>query len=226
MQIIAVTSQKGGVGKTTLSMNLAIAAALDGVPTKVFDVDRQASAARYYDRRLENGHSDQPETLSLQIARLPQELRKAKDAGYQLAIIDTPPNVDVDAGHIAKAGDMILIPVKPSSIDLEAVVNSIELVNFAGRPGTVILNTTKPFGTMTNDARGIVTENFKFPVAPVEIGDRTAFVHAATLGQGVMEYEPSGKAAKEISALWKWVKKELKTIKAAENGQTKEAPNG
>lgn len=226
MQILAITSQKGGVGKTTLTMNIAIAAAMDGVPTKIFDVDRQASAARYYDRRIENGFDTQPEVVSLQVARLPNELKKAMDEGYELAIIDTPPNVEADAVHIAKAGDMILIPVRPSSIDLEAIVNSIDIVNFANRPGTVVLNTTQHFGTMTEDARELVDSTFKFPVAPVDVGQRTAFVHAATMGQGVMEYEPSGKAASEVKELWAWIKKELKKIKKEEAKQAKETANG
>lgn len=226
MQILSITSQKGGVGKTTLAMNLAIAAAHDKTPTVVFDLDPQASATGYHDRRIANGHDDQPKVFSIQPVRLPQELKAAMDDGYKLAIIDTPPNVSGNAVHISQAGDLILIPAQPSAMDLDAVRVSIEIARAADRPAAVILNECKAFGSLTTEARELIEGAFEFPVLEQTIGDRVAFIHAATSGQGVIESEPSSKAADEIKAVWKWVKSALKEVKQTESTPMKEAANG
>ncbi|MEL6322947.1 MAG: ParA family protein [Pseudomonadota bacterium] len=237
MQILAITSQKGGVGKTTLTMNLACAAAGTGTPTIVFDVDPQASAADYYDVRLEQGHPDQPKVISLQPKRLPMELKAAIEDGYELAIIDTPPNIDMSAVHIAQAGDLVLIPVQPSAIDLRAIEASTRIATQADRPGFVVLNKVDPPRTdkdtgelkhtgLTTEAREVVEGNFNFPVAPMCIAQRKSFVFAAVTGQGVVETEPDSKAADEILGLWSWVKNALAEINAAGRGQEKEAANG
>ena len=226
MEIIAVTSQKGGVGKTTLVMNLAIAAGLDGLPTIVFDTDPQASAAAWHDRRKASGHPDQPMVISVQPSRLAPALKDAIADGYKLAIIDTPPNVTGDAVHISKAGDLVLVPVHPSALDLEAIQATLNITTMSGRPAVAVLNECKPFGNLTEDARALITDTYQFPVAPQTIGDRTAFVHSASTGQGVVETEPSSKAAQEIGALWKWVKTALRDSRRAEAAKERKAANG
>ncbi|MEO1308717.1 MAG: ParA family protein [Pseudomonadota bacterium] len=237
MQILSVTSQKGGVGKTTLAMNLAVAAASTGMPTIVFDVDPQTSAADYYDVRLEHGHPNQPKVVSLQPKRLPQELKAAIDDGYELAIIDTPPAIDISAVHIAQAGDLVLIPVQPSAVDLRAIRASTEIALAAKRPGFVVLNKVDPprmdksTGVLkeianTVEARALIEVTFNFPVAPVALAMRKAFVFAGATGQGVVEFDPDSKAADEVLSLWQWVKAALAEIKANDGADMKEAANG
>ena len=223
MKIIAITSQKGGVGKTTIAMNLAVAASLDGMPTVILDLDPQASAAAYHDRRVENGYSEQPKAISLQASRLAQALTSAEADGYKLAVIDTPPSVQAQAIHVAKVADMILIPVKPSALDLDAIKASIGIAEMANRPAAAILNQCKPHGALTAEARMAIEQEDKFPVVGQELGDRIAFVYAATSGLGVIESEPSSKAADEVKALWKWVKGSLKKIEREEAAEGKVA---
>lgn len=232
MQILSVTSQKGGVGKTTITMNLAIAAASTGVPTVVFDLDPQASAMSWYDRRLANENPDQPKVVSIQPARLPHELKNAISDGYQLAIIDTPPNVSGNAIHIAAAGDVVLIPVQPSIVDLDAVQVSIEIAKGTGRPAAIVLNTCPPRrfsggankeAAVTEEARRTIEEDLDFPVVPQTICNRADYKNSAVAGLGVIEWDPEGKAADELMSLWDWVKDALDQVKASE---TKEAVNG
>lgn len=227
MQILSITSQKGGVGKTTLAMNLAVAAAADGLPCIVFDLDPQASATGYYDRRVANEFPDQPKVLSIQPVRLPQELQAALSDGYKLAIIDTPPNVSGNAVHISQAGDLILIPVRPSALDLDAVRVSIEIARASERPSAAILTQCKARSPQTDEARAVIETDLAFPVLSQIIGDRVAYTYAATTGEGVIESEPDSKAAEEITAVWKWAKSALKKIKSEEtNTDMKEAANG
>lgn len=222
MQILSITSQKGGVGKTTLTMNLAIAAASSGVPTVVFDLDPQASAMSWYDRRLANGNPNQPKVVSIQAARLPHELKNAIADGYALAIIDTPPNVSGNAVHIAAAGDVVLIPVQPSIVDLDAVRVSIEIAKGTKRPAAVVLNTCPPRrfsgganveAAVTEEARAMIEGDLEFPVVPQTICNRADYKHSAIEGLGVIEYDPEGKAADELTGLWAWVKNALNTEK-------------
>lgn len=237
MQILSITSQKGGVGKTTLAMNLAVAAAASGTPTIVFDLDPQTSAMKYYDRRIANGGDEQPIVASIQMARLPHELKAAIDDGYELAIVDTPPNVSGNAVHIAQAGDLILIPVEPSAIDLDAIQVSIEIARLSGRPGYAVLNLTDPpykdkdSGEFkptqeTLMAQTIIEEQFEFPVAPQFIARRKPIKSAAITGQGVLEIDPKGNGTAEIQALWKWVKASLKAVQKEDAAAERKAANG
>ena len=118
--------------------------------------------------------------------------------------------------HIAQAGDLILVPVRPSAVDLEAIQATLNITNMSGRPAVAVLNACKHHGNLTEEARKLIVDSYKFPVAPQAIGDRTAFVHSATSGQGVLEIEPASKAAEEITALWKWVKASLRTAERNE----------
>ena len=237
MQILAITSQKGGVGKTTLTMNLAIAAAANGVPTIVFDLDPQASAMSWYDRRVANGHPDQPKVVSIQAVRLPHELKNAISDGYELAIIDTPPNVSGEAVHIAQAGDLILIPVQPSILDLDAVRTSISISKQSDRPAVAVMNgcqhRRKVIGqgiveaSTTQESRRLIEEDLEFPVLSQTICDRVDYKYSAIDGLGVIEYEPDGKASEEIISLWKLIHAALKDIRKQEQQHDrKEAVNG
>ncbi|WP_300382036.1 ParA family protein [Henriciella sp.] len=210
MHILSVNSQKGGVGKTTLALNLAVAAVYDGLPTAVLDMDPQTTAANWSDRR----EAEAPTVISAQPGRLTALLEKAEADGFGLVIIDTPPNVGAEAIDFARKADFVIVPVRAAAFDLEAMQATIRVLSIAETPGAAILNGCKPFGTLVQEARELIESDFSFSVAPHTIGDRTAFVHASTSGEGVTETEPSSKAANEINDLWAWVKKQLQNNQA------------
>lgn len=226
MKILAVHSQKGGVGKTTLAMNLAVAASASGTPTVVIDVDPQASAAAYHDRRLANGGSEQPKVTATPLARVPQAIAAAEAEGYELLILDTPPNIVGDTLTIAQAAHVVMIPAKPSMLDLSAIQKSTSIVTMAGQRGFVVLNECKAFGELPDQARGLIEGDLSFPVAKQTIGSRVAFVHAANEGKGVIETEPGSKAANEIKSLWAYVKKALKTAPVPKEVGERQVANG
>ena len=124
MQTIALVAQKGGTGKTTLAISLAVEAARHGLSVLVVDLDPQASACRWSDRRGE----ESPSVIDAQPSRLPQALAKAAQAGIELAIVDTPARVEQAAAEAAKAADLVLVPCKPSIWDLETLQVTMELV--------------------------------------------------------------------------------------------------
>src|SRR5271168_5302420 len=115
MKTIAIISQKGGAGKTTLSVHLATAAAAAGHRTAIIDLDPQGTAASWGDRR----EAAEPEVISGQAVRLPAMVATAKENGADLLVLDTAPNADQAASYAAKIADLVLIPCRAAAFDLE-----------------------------------------------------------------------------------------------------------
>jgi chromosome partitioning protein len=199
MKVISVVSQKGGAGKTTLAVHLAVAAELARRSAAVIDLDPQASASTWKDLRK----ADTPPVVSAQPARLSQVLDAAKEHGAQLVIIDTAPHSETVSLAAARAADLILIPCRPAIFDLRAITASVDLVRLSGKPGVIVLNAVPPRGSLADDAAEAVG-NYGLPVAPTRLSQRAAFLHCLTVGQTAQEYEPEGKAAEEVQQLYKW----------------------
>lgn len=201
MKKLALIAQKGGVGKTTVAVNLAVAFDVSGIRTALFDLDPQESAVVWADRRK----AETPHVEFLTERRLPEALAAAEAQGFELAIIDTPPAAGTHAYTAAQAADLVLIPCRPSLIDLDAIRRTAQLVKSAGITAFVLFNAA-PAGatTLLEDARGIVAST-GLTCAPFVLRERSAFRAAWPLGKGVIETEPRGKAAAEVSDLQDWV---------------------
>ena len=200
MLTVALVSQKGGAGKTTLATNLSVASGLAGSPAVVIDLDPQASAAAWADSR----QSDAPVVVSAQASRLTEILGTARKHGAGLVFIDTAPHAESAALAAARAADLVLVPCRPSILDLRAVAASRDIALLAGTPATGILCATPARGPLAGEARGAL-EAGGLAVSPCSIGQRAAFVHAMTRSLGVQEHEPGGKAAAEIASLHGWI---------------------
>lgn len=205
MKTIAIISQKGGAGKTTLALHLAVAAELDGNRAAVIDLDPQASAASWGDSRSE----DNPAVVSAQAARLTNVLEAAQEAGAKLAVIDTAPHSESAALSAARAADLVLIPCRPAILDLRAISNTVDLVKLAGANACIVLNAVPPRGTLADEAAEAVS-GYGVNLLPIRVGQRAAFIHALTAGQTAQEYEPQGKAAAESQNLYLSIRKYVK----------------
>ena len=207
MQTLALIAQKGGTGKTTLALSLAVAAEAAGKTTLIIDLDPQASACKWGDRR----DAETPAVIDAQPSRLASALDKAAQAGVDLVIVDTPARIEQAAAEAAKAADLVIIPCKPSIYDLETLHTTIELVKSrAKRPPVVVLNAVPANGTRHEQAMQAIRA-MGIAVCPALIGQRVAFEYAAQLGQSASEYEPDGKAAAEIRHLYKSICRILDT---------------
>jgi chromosome partitioning protein len=205
MKIVAVEAGKGGSGKTTTTLNLAVAAGMAGKTVVVIDLDPQASAAEWKDTRP----AETPVVVSVPSTRLPQALQAARDGGADLVLIDTAPHSEGAALAAAKAADLILIPTRPGILDLRAIGTTADVTKIAGRPVFVVLNAMPPGATrLVEDARAAVAVH-GLDVAPVVIEQRAALSHSLTAGQTAQEYEPTGKAAEEIGRLYDWLATQL-----------------
>ena len=199
MKTIAIISQKGGAGKTTLAIHLAVAAEQARKSAAVIDLDPQASATGWGDHR----GSDAPAVVSSQAARLAQVLDAARESGAAVALIDTAPHSESAALAAARAADLILIPCRPAILDLRAIHSTIDFAKLAGKPAAVVLNSVPPRGSLGDDAVEALRV-YGVEVCPVRIGSRAVFIHALTEGLTALEHEPQGKGANEIRQLYKW----------------------
>ena len=218
MKKIALIAQKGGVGKTTIAVNLAVAA---GSKTALFDLDQQESAVIWADRRK----TDAPHVEFLTERRLPDGIRAAEQGRFDLVFIDTPPAAGPQAFTAAQAADLVLIPCRPSLVDLDAIRRTAQLIKSAGVSAFVVFNAAPHSATtLLEDARAIVIAAGLTP-CPVVLRERSAYRASWPLGKTVVETEPKGKAALEITELKDWLCAQLQVCTPSKK-QESEAANG
>jgi chromosome partitioning protein len=219
---IALIAQKGGVGKTTLAVNLAVAAETAGLLTVLFDLDHQESAVTWSERR----GAETPHVEFLTERRLPDGLIAAEKQGFALAIIDTPPAAGPQALTAAQAADLVLVPCRPSLVDLDAIRRTAQLVKSAGVPAFVVFNAAPPGATtLIEDARAIV-KAVDLNAAPIVVRERSAFRGGWPQGKAAVEIEPRGKAASEIVELMAWICEHLQMCTPASVTKIKRVANG
>ena len=204
MKTLAILSRKGGTGKTTLAVHLAVAAEAAGLTTAVIDLDPQASATKWADTR----DGDSPVVISAHAIGLPQILHTAESNGVSLCILDTAPKSGEDAEDAAKAADLALIPCRPARFDLEAIGSTIRIGNDAKVPMRVVFNAVPARSSMIYRAKRAI-EVYDVPVAPCQIGERVDFSHSVVDGLTAQEFKPRGKASLEVQALYRYITKEM-----------------
>jgi chromosome partitioning protein len=208
MPVIAILNQKGGVGKTTLALNLAACLAAEGAAVQYIDADPQATALDWRETRSVASlfpvvgipkntlHKDMP-TLA---------------APYDWTFIDGPPLVFDVAKSAIMASDFILLPIQPSAFDIWSAKKMIDLVVEAQ-----LYKPSLKYGLAVSrkSASTAISRNFRQSLAAAypdsrimetEIGQRVAFVESAAQGMTVIETEPKGQAAREIQNLLNEIK--------------------
>ena len=203
----SIVSQKGGSGKTTLALHLAIAAAKD-LKVLVIDLDPQQSAERWHAiRQRTTGSKDDPSIAAGPYQKLPDMLKTARKLGAELVLIDTPPKLDKAIAPSLAAATMVLVPLKSSILDLQALEDCADVVNLAkARSKTLVVLNAVPAGRNRDAA---VKESLRYAsplkleVVPERLSELPAFGQGLKTGRGVTETEKNGTAAKEIAALYK-----------------------
>ncbi|PNU03041.1 ParA family protein [Novosphingobium guangzhouense] len=225
MRVLALASQKGGSGKTTLSGHLAVEAQRAGAgPVVLIDIDPQGSLSDWWNER----EADTPAFARTTVARLAADLQLLREQGFRLAVIDTPPAITLAIQSVIAVAELIVIPTRPSPHDLRAVGATVDLCERSGKPLVFVVNGATPKARITAEAAVALSQHGT--VAPVTVHQRTDFAASMIDGRTVMEIDPSGRSAAEMAALWAYVADRLeknfrRTIFAAPAaGQSPHAP--
>ena len=209
LKTLALLARKGGAGKTTLAVHLAVAAVQAGRRVLLVDADPQRSAAGWWRARA----ADAPELVECEAGKVGEVVAAAKQDRVDLVVVDTRPSVEADTATLARLADVVLIPSRPSILDLRAIGGTVDVVRAVRARGFIVLNAC-PAGrgeaeaTLTAEARGAL-EAYKLPACPVSLGARAAFSHALVDGRAVTEFDPAGRAAAELGALYQFTEDKL-----------------
>jgi chromosome partitioning protein len=205
MKTVAIISQKGGSGKTTIALHLAVAAERHGIVVSVLDLDPQTSATGWKDDR----EGENPSVISIQASRLPKAIEVARGADAGLILIDSvanAPELDIAAAEVA---DLILIPCRPRKHDMKSISTTARIARLTGKPAFIVLNAVPPNSPrIVEDANAALTP-YGLPVAPALLHQRNPYGYALDANQTVQEYEPDGKGAQETEELFLWLRKVL-----------------
>lgn len=202
MKTLAVMSRKGGAGKTTVAVNLTLAARAMGVRAVLADADPMRSACEVL-RGREGSDALLFETSAAKLFALTQA---AQRAGAELLIIDTPAAPEVDVAEAVKVADLCLAVARPTYIDLAAAVLSVAVIQRLGRDGLIALNQCAPARNGVEPPQVVKAfEALRFaslPVAPIALRSRIVYQTAAAQARSVLEMENGAAAAREIRDLF------------------------
>lgn len=200
MRVLAMASQKGGSGKTTLSGHLAVQAQRAGHgPVVLIDIDPQGSLADWWNERTD----EYPAFAQTTVARLASDLDLLRQQGFKLAVIDTPPAITMAIQSVINVAELVVVPTRPSPHDLRAVGATVDLCDRAGKSLIFVVNAATPKARITSDAAVALSQHGT--VAPITIHQRTDFAASMIDGRTVMECDPKGKSAQEVEELWSYI---------------------
>jgi chromosome partitioning protein len=200
MRVIAIASQKGGSGKTTLAGHLAVAAERAGAgPVALIDADPQGSLAEWWNER----EAETPLMARSNAAQLATDLERMRALGLEHVIVDTPPAILDTVSQVARLADLVIVPVQPSPHDLKAASTTVELVERIGKKLLFVLNNTLPKARITREAAEVLMRCGT--LAPMHVHHRTGYASSMIDGRTIMEIPGSG--GPEIANLWDYVER-------------------
>lgn len=205
MKVLALVTQKGGSGKSTLAANLAVAAEAAGERVFLLELDRQGTLSNWIARRT----ADTPAFDGIASpSALEAGLSAIDKQGFSLVILDTAGHDSGLATAAIMAADLCLVPTRPTPADLEATQPTLEAIQSTRRKFAFVINQAPVrSGRLNEAAAGLRVLGV---LAEPNIAQRNDYQDALGQGQGVSEFNPNGKAAAEIEALWLWVQRRLK----------------
>ena len=200
MKTIVIANQKGGSGKSTVAVHLAVAAerAGDG-PVVISDTDPQGTAADWFNQR-KKAALDAPRYFPLTLAGLGEKIQALNDAGAAYLFIDTAPSIGAVNADLFAIADLILIPLNPTPADLRALVKGLPLVRQSGKPFQFVLARVRP-NLKTNDGAAIALDALGL-VLTTRMHERVIYAETFAHGKTAFEIDPNGIAAQEVASLW------------------------
>ena len=201
MKVIAVVSQKGGAGKTTLTLALAGHALSLGQRVVILDLDPQASACSFSTFRERAGLDDDRLIIeSANAAVLDKKIAAATKVGIDVVVIDTAPHDAPSAMEATERADVVLVPCRAGAFDIVSISQTIKMATLAGKRPVVVINATRPNSRQPHEVFSAVATMKVADISPHHLSHRQDFIDAVTAGQVVQEYARDSKAAAEATA--------------------------
>ena len=217
MRVIVFASQKGGSGKTTLSGHIAVEAERQGVgPVALIDTDPQGSLAKWWNVRKDPN----PAFIQSVFSNLFYDLDSARDEGFRLVVIDTPPAVTRAISEVVSFADLVVAPTRPSPHDLRAVAPTVDIAEARAKQLVFVVNGATQNARITSEAAIALSQHGT--VAPTTVHHRVDFAASMIDGRTVMEIDPFCKSSLEISALWEYLYDRLQRADGAFRGGSEE----
>jgi chromosome partitioning protein len=208
LQVVALASQKGGAGKTTLAGHLAVQALRMGNgPVALVDTDPQGSIAGWGRAR----QASEPVVFPATARQLPGVITRLHEEGYGLLFVDTPPAVTDAISEVVRLSDLVIVPTRPSPHDLRAVGATVDIVEEHERAMVFVVNSATRGARITAEAAVALSQHGT--VAPVMIHHRVDYAASMIDGRTVMELSEDSRSAKEIVALWEYVAERLDRLR-------------
>lgn len=204
-----MASNKGGCGKSTLAIHLAVTAHMMGCDTVLADLDAHSQTVKEWASIREN---TSPLVLSASPEDVPALQQQARDEKFQLMILDCPPCQSPALQSVLAIADLVVAPMQPRFADLQALPHFVNAMAGNYRY-TVVLNACTPGllaqpSTKTREIMALLTKH-KIPVADVWLTHREALADALHGGQAIREYAPDTQAALDIQKLWAYLRQQL-----------------
>lgn len=198
-RVVAVFSQKGGSGKSTVSIHLAVMAGR-GHKVLLVDADPQGTVSAWGAQRSK----PEPMVVHAGSETLAEVLSVAKLEQYELVIVDCPPHAIAGTAAMLRLVDHVVVPVQPTMPDLAATRRSVALISAAHRPLSFVINRAPPRAAEVLQAQEALAD--AGPVSPTSFGDRRAYARALTDSLAVSEYaKDDDKAVVEVLRYWLWL---------------------
>lgn len=204
MIVIAMASQKGGSGKTTLAGHLAVEAEKAGAgPVTLVDTDPQGSLSKWWNVRA----ASTPNFAKIGPLQLEAALAELKRAGTRIAIVDTPPAVSESIMMVIEHSDLVIVPTRPSPHDLRAVAATVDMAERFSKPLIFVINGATQRARITGEAAVALSQHGV--VAPVNLHHRVDFAASMIDGRTVGEAAPKSQSSREVADLWAYIQGRL-----------------
>lgn len=209
MRVVAFTSDKGGMGKSTAALNIACAAVEDRMEVAVLDLDPQASVGRWARLRKKAGHPARPLAETCVPIDIEDRLGELRAAGADLVLLDTAGRDNNAITAAIAACDLVLIPCHPTDLELSTLGPTFARLRADKKRHHVLLIDWSAGAVRRRADATAAIERAGGGVVPVTYTHRADYRLALEHGQGVTEFQPTQVAAREMRALWAWLRDEL-----------------